>query len=103
MPSRSSAISSDSASTPSKLMLVVFGTRGSRAPLTAVPGTRAEHALLEPIAQLREARGVGGQLLRRQARRHAEPDDCRDVLRAGAAVPLVLAAGHVRASAACRA
>ena len=40
MPSRSSAISSDSASMPSKLMFVVFGTRGSRAPLTAVPGTR---------------------------------------------------------------
>ena len=41
MPSRSSAISSDSASIRSKLMFVVFGTRGSRAPLTAVPGTAA--------------------------------------------------------------
>ena len=38
-PSRSSAMSSDSASTPSKLMLVVFGTRRPRSPLTTVPGT----------------------------------------------------------------
>jgi len=39
IPSRSSAISRLSASTRSKLMFVVFGTRASRAPLTAVPGT----------------------------------------------------------------
>ena len=38
-PSRSSAINSDSASTRSKLMLVVFGTRASVDPLTAVPDT----------------------------------------------------------------
>ena len=38
-PSRSSAISSDSASMRSKLMLVVLGTRASRAPLTSVFGT----------------------------------------------------------------
>ncbi len=39
MPSRSSAMSRDSASTRSKLMLVVLKTRRARSPLTTVPGT----------------------------------------------------------------
>ena len=39
MPARSSPISSDSASTRSMLMLVVFGTRGDAAPLRSVPET----------------------------------------------------------------
>ena len=41
MPSRSSAISSASASTPPKLMLVVLGTRCSRSPFTSVPEMRS--------------------------------------------------------------
>ena len=70
MPSRSSAMSSDSASTRSKLMFVVFGTRRSRAPLTAVPGHAAQDAALEPIAQRRRAaRASASILLRAHARR----------------------------------
>ena len=52
-PSRSSAISSDSASTRSKLMFVVFGTRAP----DAVHGSAADplqDALFEAIAQRRE-------------------------------------------------
>ena len=95
-PSRSSAISSDSASTASKLMLVVFGTRGSRAPLIVVPGTARQDRFFEAIAQRGEPRGFAGQLRRGEARRDAEPRDRRHVLGSGAAVALVLAAGEDR-------
>ena len=57
-PSRSSAISRLSASTRSKLMLVVFGTRRSRSPLTAVPGTLPQDAVLEAVAQSRATRAA---------------------------------------------
>ena len=40
-PSRSSAMSSDSASTPVNPMLLVLGTRGAPTPLTIVPATVA--------------------------------------------------------------
>ena len=78
-------------------MLVVFGTRGSRAPLTAVPGTCARIAVLEPVAQGGEARRLGGQLRRAPAApRRPSPAIAGHVLRAGAPVALVLAAGQDR-------
>ncbi len=93
-PSRSSAMSSDSASTASKLMFVVFGTRGSRAPLMAVPGTRARIASSSPFRRA-ESRAASADSFA-TASRAASPEagDARHVLGAGAAAPFVLAAGH---------
>ena len=64
-------------------------------PLTAVPVTPREDALLEAIAQRRESRRLRRPSLpRASSRRDAEADDAGDVLRAGAAAALLLAAGH---------
>ncbi len=89
MPSRSSAISSDSASTLLEAMLVVFGTRGAPAPFTAVPGHRREDAGLEPVAQAAPAAPPRRRAsLSRSRGGHPEPDDGGHVLgarRAGSA------------------
>ena len=104
MPSRSSAISSDSASTRSKLMFVVFGTRGdaravddgARAPRRRMPSSSRSRSAA------RRARFLG-HLRARQLGRDAHADDAGDVLGAGAAAALLLAAGHESAAAAARA
>src|ERR687895_429774 len=77
-PARSSAISSDSASIRSKLMLVVFGTRASRA----------------PVAQRREPCPLARHLRASLLRGGAHADNPSDVLGAGTAVSLVFAAGE---------
>ena len=78
-------------------MFVVFGTRGL--PHAIDRGTRhtREHALFEPIPQRCETRPARPRASSR-ARRAAtpRPDKGRNVFRARAPVPLVLAAGHVR-------
>ena len=97
MPSRSSAISRLSASTRSKLMLVVFGTRGVA---RAVDG-RARHAAQDarPRADraARATRAASARELRAaRAARRRPAGDRRHVLGARAAVALVLAAGDDR-------
>ena len=77
MPSRSSAISSDSASTRSKLMFVVFGTRGVARAVDGRAGHRARMPRLEPIAQRREPRRFGRSFAARQPRGDAQADDRR--------------------------
>ena len=52
--------------------------------------------LFESIAQRRNRPVLDGQLLRRQVRRHPEPDDPRHVFRAGAAAHLLRSAGRPR-------
>ena len=95
-PSRSSAISSDSASTPSKLMFVVFGTRGDGAPLRAVPPTVARMPRSRRSRSAAIALRLAAQLLPRQPRRRPDAGHAGDVLGAAAAIALVLAAGHGR-------
>ena len=84
MPSRSSAISSDSASTPSKLMLVVFGTRRRAAPLTAVPGTRARTPRSSRSRSAPTRAASAARPARARRGRNAEADDAGHVLGAGA-------------------
>ncbi len=66
IPSRSSAISRLSASTRSKLMFVVFGTRRSRAPFTAVPGTAARMPSSSRSRSAADARAFARQLAARE-------------------------------------
>ena len=102
-PSRSSAISSDSASMPSKLMFVVFG----HAAVWVAVDRRAGHARRECRARVdRAARPMRAARARASSRAmraaDAEPGDGGDVLRAGAPVALLPAAGHERRQAARR-
>ena len=87
-------MSSDSASIPSKLMFVVFGTRGSRVAVDRCAGHRERRCLVEPIAQQREARRRRLRASRRQRAATPRPAS-RDVLGARPAVALVLSAGHM--------
>ena len=93
-PSRSSAMSSDSASTPVKLIFVVFGTRATAAAVDDRAVDRAQDAALQPVAQRLEPRRLVAQMSERQPRRDAEADDRGDVLGAGAPVALVASAGE---------
>ena len=96
MPARSRPISSDSASTRSMLMLVVFGTRGDAAPLRSVPGIVDEDARLEAIAQRAPAAALRSPASPRDLRGDAEADQRRHVLGARAAAALLPPAGDRR-------
>ncbi len=95
MPSRSKAMTSDSASMPSKPMLLVLATRASRRPLTCVPGTAASSSRFERIAHRGDAADLG-EAAPGPRRRDPQADQRRDVLGAGAAAALLTAAGHLR-------
>ena len=99
-PSRSSAISSDSASMRSKLMLVVFGTRASREPLTSVLGTadRMPFSSRSRSAASRVASDVHLLAAPRRPRRPC-PTTPGDVLGSGPAVAFLLAAAEKRGEA----
>ena len=60
-PSRSSAISSDSASMPSNPMLVVLGTRSAPGAIDVRARHACQDALFERVTQLRLRDGVGAQ------------------------------------------
>ena len=97
MPSRSSAISRLSASTRSKLMLVVFGTRG----VARAVDRGARHARRRMPASRRSrsapTRAASAAIFAAaSARRDAQAGNRRHVLGAGAPVALVLAAGQDR-------
>ena len=95
MPSRSNAMTSDSASMPSKPMLLVLATRASRAAVDVRAGDRGEEVALERVAQRGDPVDLGeaGPGARGG---DAEADQRRDVLGAGAAVALLASAGHLR-------
>ena len=85
-------------------MLVVFGTRWRGRAVHDGPGHCPEDAGLEAVPQRRQpACRLGGQLRDREAGGGAQAGDRRHVLGAGAAVPLVLAAGQDREHAVSRA
>ena len=90
-------MSSDSASTRSKLMFVVFGTRRSRAPFTAVLRSRREHAASRADRAARQPRA-----LRRPATAQHAPPRRRSRRAPGtfsvprAADSLLPSAGHLR-------
>ena len=96
MPSRSRAISRLSASTRSKLILVVFGTRGLRAAVDHRPGHAPEDLFFEAIAQASDAHPFGVELGLRQPGRHSHSHQRRRIFCAGAPASLVLAAGENR-------
>ena len=96
MPSRSSAISSDSASTPSKLMFVVLGDAARRVAVDVRAGHAGEDAVARADRAARRGAASAASRAGRSSRRDAEAGDRRDVLGAGAPVALLPAAGHLR-------
>ncbi len=89
-------MSSDSASTPSKLMFVVFATRAAPAPLTAVPRHLLQHTLLEPISEPGKPHRLTFERRPNERRRHSQPDETRHVLGARPAISLVSPASEDR-------
>ena len=97
MPSRSRPISSDSDSMRSKLMFVVFGTRGAAAPFRCRARHRREDAPSRADRAAPRRRAPSSRIFcRAQLGGRAEPDDAGHVLGAGAAIALLPAAGHER-------
>ena len=77
----------------------MFGVRGTAPPFTRASGNALEQALLQAVAQRRQARAFFGQMRAGQFRGLAEAGDAGNVFRAGAAVALAVPAVHQRSQA----
>ena len=95
-PFRSSAITSDSPSMPSKQRFVVFGARSASAPLTLTSGTRSRMPCSKRSRRRGDARHTLSQSWPRKLGCLSHRDDSRRVFRSGATSGLMTSAEQKR-------